>query len=124
MKETLDPTQQSTCMKCRSAPARYYGKWAKEGLCRPCILGMPPDIRAKVLRDMDPADRSRWQIDALLSPAEGPRHARGAPAQDPTEREVEAILKAVEKGSEEEVQSRAAKIGAKTLVSGGDPGKK
>ena len=111
-------------MKCRSAPARYHGKWAGEGLCRPCILAMPVDIRLKVLRDMHPADRKRWQLDNLFAAGDDPRPARGAQAEDPAEREVEAILKAVEAGSEAELEARAAKLGAKTLVGGQGPTKK
>lgn len=53
-------------MKCRKEPSRYYGIWGAEGLCRACILRMPPGVRRKVLRDMFPADRKRYQLDELL----------------------------------------------------------
>jgi hypothetical protein len=50
-------------MVCLTRSARYYGKWAKEGLCRACVLEMEPEIRIKVLRDLHSADRLRWQAD-------------------------------------------------------------
>jgi hypothetical protein len=53
-------------MVCLPRSARYYGKWAKEGLCRACVLEMEPGIRIKVLRDMHSADRLRWQADNKL----------------------------------------------------------
>lgn len=50
-------------MACLLCTARYYGTWAKEGLCRDCVLEMEPEIRIKVLRDMYPVDRQRWRAD-------------------------------------------------------------
>ena len=61
----FEPTKTTTCMKCRKAVSRYYGKWGEEGLCRPCIEAMPSEIRLKVLRDLHPEDRKRWQMDNL-----------------------------------------------------------
>ncbi len=69
----------TTCMVCRERTARYYGSWANEGLCRPCVLDMEPEIRMKVIRDMHPADRLRWQADnkIALEPAESPAGSGG-----------------------------------------------
>jgi hypothetical protein len=58
-----DRPKRTTCMVCLVRTARYYGSWAEEGLCRVCVLGMEPEIRIKVLRDMHSADRLRWQVD-------------------------------------------------------------
>ncbi len=66
MKQGLEPDHSSTCMKCRKELSRYYGTWGGEGLCRACILRMPAEVRRKVLRDMFPADRKRYQLDELL----------------------------------------------------------
>jgi hypothetical protein len=52
-------------MKCRQAPSRYYGTWGDEGLCRECIQGLEPATRRKVLRELRPEERKRWQIDEL-----------------------------------------------------------
>jgi hypothetical protein len=65
MLKGFEPTKTTTCMKCRKAVSRYYGKWGEEGLCRPCIEAMPSEIRLKVLRDLHPEDRKRWQMDNL-----------------------------------------------------------
>ncbi|MHB8763448.1 MAG: hypothetical protein ACYDA8_03770 [Deferrisomatales bacterium] len=66
MADPLAPSRRTTCMKCRKAPSRYYGKWGDEGLCRPCVEQMPPDVRLKVLRDMHPEERKRWHLDGLM----------------------------------------------------------
>lgn len=65
MQKGLDPIKETLCMACRKAPARYYGKWAEEGLCRTCIERMEPKMRVRVLRDLHPEDRKRWQLDSL-----------------------------------------------------------
>jgi hypothetical protein len=57
----------TTCMVCLERTARYYGIWANEGLCRACLMGMEPEIRFKVIRDMHAADRRRWQADNKIS---------------------------------------------------------
>jgi len=113
MKSTLEPTHQSTCMKCRTASARYYGKWAAEG----------PDIRLKVLRDMHPADRKRWQLDGLLST--GDEGLAPPPAgAEPTERELAKMMEAVEAGGEEALRDVAVTIGVKVVVGPNDPTRK
>ncbi len=80
MKQGLEPSERTTCMKCRKRTSRYYGRWGAEGLCRPCVLAMPAEVRRKVVRDMSPADRKRWQLDDLLEnpPPERPARAPGA----------------------------------------------
>jgi hypothetical protein len=118
MKPVLDPIEQTRCMKCRAATARYYGKWASEGLCRPCVLGMQAEIRLKVLRDMHPADRKRWQLDGLFSGADDADVRPDASPGEPSERDLAKMLEAVEKGSESAVQECADKVGAK-IVTGG-----
>lgn len=117
MRELLDPTQRTTCMKCRAAPARYHGKWAEEGLCRPCVQAMRPDIRVKVLRDMHPEDRRRWQLDGLLAGGDAPRRGAGAASEEATERDVADALRTVERGSEAEVGAQAERLGARALTS-------
>lgn len=59
--------KQDSCMICFSRTARYYGTWAEEGLCRPCVLGMEPEVRLKVQRDMNQESRKCWQADNLTS---------------------------------------------------------
>ena len=63
MLKALDPQTHKACMKCQSAPARYYGGWGPEGLCRACIQALPSDLRLMLLRDLYPADRRRWRLD-------------------------------------------------------------
>lgn len=110
----------SLCMACRKAPARYFGIWAQEGLCRRCILRMPPDIQAKVLRDMHPADRKRWQVDELFKRDAGvvPKPS-GAPPEG-LERAVSRLLEATESSSPSRLEEEAEKSGVKVLE-GGDP---
>ncbi len=86
MQQGLDPTQITTCMKCRKAPSRYHGTWGEEGLCRPCILVMEPSVRRKVLRDLHPAERKRWQLDELAERAREKDQARGEEPSRPTSR--------------------------------------
>ena len=74
----------TTCMVCLERTARYYGIWAKEGLCRACLLEMGPGIRIKVIRDMHPADRLRWQADNKI-PWEVPESQGGSGEPDPAE---------------------------------------
>jgi len=124
MKPDLDPIEQTTCMKCRAATARYYGKWASEGLCRACVKGMPAEIRLKVLRDMHPADRKRWQLDGLLSTRDGERPAPPPGASELAERDLSKMLEAVETGGEEALSQCAATIGAKVVVAPGGPTRK
>jgi hypothetical protein len=67
MKDALEPHKKTTCMKCRKRDARYYGKWAEEGLCRSCVEQMGPSVRRRIIRDMHPEDRSRWKLDGLMN---------------------------------------------------------
>jgi hypothetical protein len=60
------PSGSGSCMKCGKAPARYYGNWGKQGLCRACVQNLPWDLRMKVLADLRPEDQKRWQLDALI----------------------------------------------------------
>ena len=67
--EIPDRPKGTTCMICFTRVARYYGSWAEEeGVCRHCMLEMEPEIRFKVVRDMYPHDRQRWQDDNRLDP--------------------------------------------------------
>ena len=84
MQQGLDPTQITTCMKCRKAPSRYHGTWGEEGLCRPCILVMEPSVRRKVLRELHPAERKRWQLDELAERAREKDQSRGEGPTSPT----------------------------------------
>ncbi|GAB4258140.1 MAG: hypothetical protein Kow0092_05550 [Deferrisomatales bacterium] len=87
MRDGFRPLDESTCMKCRKAPSRYYGKWGAEGLCRACVQRMPGTVRRKVLRDMHGPDRKRWQLDDLLDrAAPGPKRSRTARAPAPSPR--------------------------------------
>lgn len=63
---TPENSKGTTCMVCFERPARYYGTWAEEGVCKPCIEAMAPDVRVRLIRDMHPLDRNQWQIDARL----------------------------------------------------------
>ena len=87
-------------MKCGHASARYYGAWAKEGLCRLCIAEMPSEIRIKVLRDMYPEDRKRWQLDNILSSPWDAERESDRPRRGPSEQDVEWMVKACETGNE------------------------
>ncbi|MDF1555023.1 MAG: PilZ domain-containing protein [Deferrisomatales bacterium] len=84
MQQGLNPTQITTCMKCRKAPSRYHGTWGEEGLCRPCILAMEPAVRRKVLRELHPAERKRWQLDELAERARKKEQPRGEEPSRPT----------------------------------------
>lgn len=79
-----EPPNPTTCMMCNRSPARYHGAWAAGGLCRPCLERMAPDLRVLLLRDMDPADRKRFQLDQLFE--------RGAAAPTPTSRRLEDAI--------------------------------
>lgn len=54
------------CMICFQRPARYFGSWAQEGPCKPCIDAMEPGVRLRVIRDMHAEYRKRWQLDSRL----------------------------------------------------------
>jgi len=90
----LEPLRKTTCMMCRRAASRYYGRWGEEGLCRECVEGMPAGIRRKVLRDLYPTDRRRWRIDGLDSqPAS---HSGGETPESPRGPKVEEQTPAAE----------------------------
>jgi hypothetical protein len=67
-------------MKCRQAASRYHGTWGEEGLCRPCVLALEPSVRRKVLRELHPAERKRWQLDELAERIREKDQARGGEA--------------------------------------------
>ncbi len=64
---TPKPRRAHLCMVCFQRASRYFGVWAEEGLCKPCVDAMRPDVRLRVIRDMHPEYRTRWQRDLHLT---------------------------------------------------------
>lgn len=87
-------------MKCRAKAARYYGIWAAEGLCRPCVTAMPPEVRIKVIRDMHAEDRKKWQVDNAIADPWAEKPDPDAPPAGPTEEDLERMMEACEAGEE------------------------
>jgi hypothetical protein len=90
-------------MKCRKHRARYYGNWGEQGLCRACIQSLPWDLRMKILVGLNPGDRKRWQLDALIRREEETQRGRRdvfAGSMTPSE----APATSVSRGSEGGIQ--------------------
>ena len=72
---------------------------------------MAPETRMKVLRDMHPESRKKWQLDNVISDPWEEKPDPNRPVSVPTEREVEMMLEACEAGRQATLQEDLRKPG-------------